>query len=80
MSVEHKDWTISFPDSLVEHAIKFLKFLLSCKDDAISTTDIPAMLKEMKYERTPKKISAYQKYYSENSGGKLTLADEVSTL
>ena len=81
MSEEYKDWTVPISDSELEHFLNFFKSLPSYKDEAISTKDFPALIKKgMRYERTPEQILAYQKYWDEKGGGKLTLSEATRAL
>ena len=76
------DWTVPLSDSELADLIKLFKSMPSYKDenDAISTNDFPVMLKEMGYERTPEQTAAYQKYWDEKSGGKLTKDEFVTAV
>ena len=46
----------------------------------ISTKDFPALIKAMRYERTPEQITGYQKFWDEKFDGKLTLDQFITAV
>jgi len=70
-----RDMTIPYTDQEIQDLRDIFRSLPTCTNDTILTTDFPALVIGMRYERTPEQIQAYQKYWLERNGGKLTLAD-----
>ena len=69
---EYKDWSVPLLDSELEGLLKLFRSMPTYKNGAISTTDFPAVIKGMRYKRTPEQTAALQKFADEKFEGKLT--------
>jgi len=76
---EYRDMTKAYTDEELQGLTDAFKSLPTWDGTKIKATDIPELIKKMKYERTPEQVAAYQNYWEQNCDGKVTLEEFLSS-
>jgi len=71
--VEYRDMSIPYTEEELQALRELICSLPTYKDGNVYADDIPAVVKAMRYERTPEQIQAYDKYWRESFGGSMAV-------
>ena len=73
MGEEYRDMTVPFSEKELADLEAFFKTLPSYKDGEISSSDLPAFFKEMRFKRSPEELLLCQNFWDKNFGGQISL-------
>ena len=68
MSGEYRDMSIPYTEKELEELEVLFKALPTFRDGAVETSDMAAICKMMRYERTPEQVLAYKDYWDRAFG------------